>query len=156
MEGAMGATTERGDVLQPASGRVQLPSWPAPLHQPPPTAAEEEVARALPGRGRTARRRAAQQSSEAPLLEVPQATTPFAAAAKLEADEVSPTTTEWEGGKRSRNRNMRRAARMKGTRRTGGGRTESPIRFPHRSSPPNRPPIPSRCHLPTHAPRASR
>ena len=51
MEGVMGATTERSDVLQPASEpEVQLPSLgSAPLQQPPPAAvAAEEVAPVAP------------------------------------------------------------------------------------------------------------
>ena len=153
MEGVMGATTERSDVLQPASEpEVQPPSLgSAPLQQPPPAAvAAEEVAPVAPLPAAAVALRGAetaQQSSEAPLLEVPQATTPFAAAAKLEADEASPTTTEWEEWEAQREQEHEEGGTDEGHAedrwRTDGEPNPFPAPLPSSEPPPSPEPMPS-------------
>ena len=153
MEGVMGATTERSDVLQPASEPVvQLPSLgSAPLQQPPPAAvAAEEVAPVAPLPAAAVALRgaeSAQQSSEAPLLEVPQATTPFAAAAKLEADEASPTTTEWEEWEAQREQEHEEGGTDEGHAedrwRTDAEPNPFPAPLPSSEPPPSPEPMPS-------------
>jgi len=150
MEGIMGATSEQSNALQPAlEPAVRLPSSDsAPLQQPPAPVAAAELAplAQLPAAAVALSGAAtAQQPSEAPLLEVPQATTPLAAVAKLEANEASPTTTEWEDWEAQRH--DEEGATDEGYAedrwRTDGAPIPFPVPLPSSEPPPSPEPMPT-------------